>query len=591
MLIYIYQRRFSITSNFNTMNTCRALLGLLFFINCFCLAQTPRYFANDYGWQFIQDGTQISCTQGDSYFIAGNYKNQNLNKWGTHTLKIDKEGNMINKTEYAMENQHVGFTDMLKYSNRYILSGYCRPLQDETPTQTLFLQTSATGDLEVLKKNNLNVINSAFSIDKAIDEGFIFGGEILEGHPDTSFSNLFLAKVSEKGDYEWYKEYAYPYYCSIRKIITDDSNQVYYALASVHWVLDSGDLLLMKIDAEGNKLWEQLYDWGGEDRAKTMIRTSDGGFLISGYNRTKELYPYIMKVDSLGEVEWQRNEELFFDSATGTFLELEDGSFVLTGSKWNFPNSNDLDLEISKIDAEGNLLWQRFYGGDDDDYGYDIITANNRTDGLEGFVISGRTESLPEPGANVYLVKTNCLGLLTEPLTSFSAEQDSENSLTYHFTNHSQYVYPDSIDGGHFLWDFGDGTTSTDLHPSHEYANKGESHLVTLTAVVCSDTSVFEIKVVSGDEIVGIEGVDGLPAFSFNLYPNPNNGKVFFDYDLPKEGLLELYDLQGRLMDSYQLLMNNSEMVLGLEDFVEGMYLYRLSSEGRILKSGKILFR
>ncbi len=564
------------------------IIVLLYIYPNFLLGQSNKYFTENYGEQFIQDGYKI-ISEENYYFIGGNFFNQDLNKWGTHTLVVDKQGNLLHSEEYDLENKHIGFRDMMKHQDSYILTGFSRPLQDETLTQTLFLQTSTTGNLEILKNNDLDLINSANSIEKALDEGFIFGGEILEGHPDTSFSNLFLAKVSEKGDYEWYKEYHYPYYCYVQKIITNYSNNSYYLLSTINWVAGSGDLLLLNVDTEGNKIWEKVYDLEDEDRARNMIATQDGGFLISGVTDNRP-WSYLLKVDELGNIEWKKKMEgMFFASSVSSMVELEDGSYVLTGSNWNYLLGGDKDLAIAKVDKDGNLLWQRFYGGEKNDYGYDIITANNHTDGLEGFVISGRTESLPEPGANVYLVKTNCLGLLTEPQTQFSAEQDSENNLTYHFTNHSQYVYPDSIDGGHFLWDFGDGTTSTDLHPSHEYANKGESYPVTLTAVVCSDTSVFEIKVVSGDEIVGIEEVENLPAFSFKMYPNPTNGKVFLDYDLPKEGLLQLYDLQGKKMGDWELDSQKDNLILDMENLSSGMYVYRLTSEGMFLKGGKLV--
>ena len=80
------------------------------------------------------------------------------------------------------------------------------------------------------------------------------------------------------------------------------------------------------------------------------------------------------------------------------------------------------------------------------------------------------------------------MGLLTEPIANYSYTNPEGNTLA--FQNLSQYTYPDSIDGGHYLWDFGDGFNSNEQNPTHTYAQAG-IYLAKLTAIVCQDTSIM----------------------------------------------------------------------------------------------------
>ena len=565
----------------------------LIFINYFCFSQNPKYFISDYGWEYVQNGYRIFEVE-DRYVLIGEFLYQNSERWGGYSLSIDRYGDVHSLDTLAESNYSISFINAVQNNNTLDIVGFKRNIANNEGIINSYMWNDSGALISGKEIITTDYPNIAYTISNSVYIGHIFGGEVWtdRNDPNPSFSDLHLIHVDEISNEVWSKTYYYSGYCKINKIISASSTESYYILASINWFAGSGDLLLLNVDAEGNKKWEQIYDLEEEDRARNMIATQDGGFLISGVTDNRP-WSYLLKVDDLGNTEWKKKlEGMFFASSVSSMVQLEDGSYVLTGSNWNYLLGGDKDLEIAKVDENGNLLWQRFYGGDKNDYGYDIITANNEADGLDGFVISGRTESLPEPGANVYLVKTNCLGLLTEPQTSFSAEQDPDQPLTYHFTNHSQYVYPDSIDGGHFLWDFGDGTTSEELHPSHIFAEKGESYIVTLTAVVCSDTSVMDIKVVAGEEVVGIDEMEGLPAFSFKLYPNPvSDGQLRVEYDLPKEGRLELYDLQGRLIKNEKLKVEDAHLTMDIGGLVEGMYLYRLVSEGRTLKNGKILCR
>ena len=80
------------------------------------------------------------------------------------------------------------------------------------------------------------------------------------------------------------------------------------------------------------------------------------------------------------------------------------------------------------------------------------------------------------------------MGLLTEPQAQYSYTNPQGNTIA--FQNLSQFVYPDSLDGGHYLWDFGDGFNSNEQNPTHTYAQAG-IYLAKLTAIVCQDTSIM----------------------------------------------------------------------------------------------------
>ncbi len=97
-----------------------------------------------------------------------------------------------------------------------------------------------------------------------------------------------------------------------------------------------------------------------------------------------------------------------------------------------------------------------------------------------------------------------------------------------------------------YVWNFGDGSSSTEENPSHSYAANGE-YVVTLESVNaagCTDFAMIEITV--GDGV----GVDENQQLSNNIrvFPNPASSRVNiqFDFDTPKALGIHLVDMLGR---------------------------------------------
>ena len=113
----------------------------------------------------------------------------------------------------------------------------------------------------------------------------------------------------------------------------------------------------MKLDMYGNVEWENTYNlmdyWGN----RTVIQTSDGGYLFAGWVG-------IVKVDSLGNKEWKNQNH---PAGMGNYPYYEDiiehsnGKYYAVGG----PGNGGLALMV-KFSRDGQVLKRKWYGGNCD---------------------------------------------------------------------------------------------------------------------------------------------------------------------------------------------------------------------------------
>ncbi|HEX4851432.1 MAG TPA: hypothetical protein VFV08_11530, partial [Puia sp.] len=142
------------------------------------------------------------------------------------------------------------------------------------------------------------------------------------------------------------------------------------------------DVWLGKIDDNGNLLWHQVYGGSGSDYPYYISKTNDGGYLITGYTNSSDsditqnhgkLDFWVIKTDINGAKVWQKtyggsNDDigiLGVPSADGTGYIIAGGA----GSNDGDLNMNrgSLDGWVFKIDLSGNIVWQKTLGGTGDD--------------------------------------------------------------------------------------------------------------------------------------------------------------------------------------------------------------------------------
>jgi PKD repeat protein len=160
----------------------------------------------------------------------------------------------------------------------------------------------------------------------------------------------------------------------------------------------------------------------------------------------------------------------------------------------------------------------------------------------------------------------------TLPVSSFTYIQ---NGLDFNFTNTSSGATS-------YLWNFGDGSTSTLQDPTYTYAIPG-MYIVTLTSYnICDSNQIIQ-------SVNAIEsGINGnSPTFSVGIYPNPSKGITTVDIkgSETKDAEITIHDAAGRKVFNYHLenAFGNSKVNIDISGYEKGIYYFtvRLDKESQ----------
>lgn len=174
--------------------------------------------------------------------------------------------------------------------------------------------------------------------------------------------------------------------------------------ASVNW--RGADFWVVRLDRNGQKLWDRSFGGIFWDVAFVIRETSSGGFIVGGYsgsgnegNKSAGNFGFddywVVRLDGDGNKLWDHSFGGNSSEELRSLVETPDGGFLLAGESYSFPSGNktstrfgDYDWWVIRVNGNGSEVWQRSYGGTD----YDILREVNRTaDG--GFLLSGSSYS------------------------------------------------------------------------------------------------------------------------------------------------------------------------------------------------------
>ena len=144
----------------------------------------------------------------------------------------------------------------------------------------------------------------------------------------------------------------------------------YAVLASNMWIGNNHSGIIIKISSIGSIEWQRSYNTAYRTVFYGVDNTHDGGFIVSGYERTSSTgFPYdeslFLKLDGDGDIIWEKTFNTNWNDWPINIKTLEDGTYISAVKYYGEMEGSmySSDIRIVNIDADGDLLWSFDYTG------------------------------------------------------------------------------------------------------------------------------------------------------------------------------------------------------------------------------------
>jgi len=387
------------------------------------VSASPMYWAKTYGGSGADGyfGPAIRQTPDGGYIVAAStYSNSN----DILVFKLNYDGSVVWQKAYGGYNCDVAYGIENANDGGYIVVGDSASFAPSYPY---------TMDIWVLKLfNDGNVewqkvigygdnSGGASSIQQCIDNGYIIAGMAPGVGPR-------VIKLSANGDIQWKKIYdiGCQYPAGNRPVIRRTSDGGYVVVLAIDLY---GRFSVLKLNQAGDVTWAKTYDPPPDGRGTysslsySIQQASDMGYVLTGSyivassTSTSNRY-FFAKLDSSGNIKWAKAYSDIGNGWHSNVWVTSDQGFIVAIS-YSYP-SGTFNYWILKFDVNGNVEWQKTYGGGNQDLPSSI---QQTLDG--GYIIAGRTDSFGAGWYDIWIVKIPQDGIMLFNSTSNAFARDT----------------------------------------------------------------------------------------------------------------------------------------------------------------------
>jgi hypothetical protein len=250
-------------------------------------------------------------------------------------------------------------------------------------------------------ESHLNSSNRGFDIQETLDSSGNANGYIVAG--TTIFTGtawgIWILRLAPDGSLDWQKKY--------------------------------------NLSTAGVGSIQQTFDTGG----------NPNGYILAGSNDYFLTHAWVIKLNMDGSIDWEKTYGNL-GANVNCIRQISAGGYILTGYVVSASNE-PTDVWVAKIAIDGTIIWQKAYGGDKQDEGYEVFESHDFMENPDGFVVTGFTESFGAGGQDVWVFKLDSNGNIQWQKTYGGPENDVAYSVDQ--TQSNGYIMVGET------WSFGTG--------------------------------------------------------------------------------------------------------------------------------------
>jgi hypothetical protein len=342
-------------------------------------------------WQKTFGGTAddrafYTVPADDSYLVVGSTKSIVPNTIVGWALMLDKNGNAAwNKTFLEGSGTELRFaidlTDgFLLVGNEFLRSGDVNGYVARISSQGTLLWKTIIGG------ENTDKLFSAIATQK----GFILLGS--SSYNTNRDSHAWIVKIDLNGNLIWNKTYGNATDTVARAGVLSPDGDYMVAGYTDPRGASSYDFLLMKIDMDGNLVWNKTYGGTGTQEAHSMANAPDGYVIVGDtQSQNTDIHAWVAKVDINGTIQWSKTLGGKNADSPSYVAAAKYGGYLVAGFTISFGAGNR-DFWLFKINNTGEVLWSCTQGDAGYQEAYSIIET-----GKNQYVMTGWTDPPGQP--------------------------------------------------------------------------------------------------------------------------------------------------------------------------------------------------
>ncbi len=282
------------------------------------------------------------------YLLAGGALSEDWEDFAGLVVSTDPDGEAIWSRSYGGDEED-GFCEAIPWGEGYLLVGRSASFDDRNREKTWLVLVDEDGEItwsQTFGEENFNYYTRDIELNQ--DGGISVSGIRSDGH--RSFA--FLQKFTPDLGLAWERTYGGP------RVMEEDGLHV--ELAEGGFIIAGNvadwdgngrdDGVLIKIDADGEVLWQQSYGNEQVQHFANVMESAESEIVTVGYSFTDDIAGWVLFINQEGEI----ISENFYGDFENTHLtdcqQLEDGGFIFGGSY-------DWAPHITRVDADHQVLW------------------------------------------------------------------------------------------------------------------------------------------------------------------------------------------------------------------------------------------
>lgn len=375
---------------------------LLVFIQFVCLSQNPLFFHTRFGSDQDDKGMDIIQTMDSQYVAVGYTNGYNVSQTDILVAKTNKLGVPIWQKTFGGISADIGKSIIELPDSSLVFTGYSNSFGAGGYDAIIF-KTDKTGNLIWRKTFGGLDWDFAYSISKTLDGNLIICGATYSY--GRGGSDGFLLKLDYNGNFLWDKIYGSKKDDDLKKVITTNEGG-YIAVGTTKGYGDSlGDIWVTKFNAQGDSTWFKTNGGIKMEIGNSVVQDVNNDYLICGGSESFSFGKedaYIFKLNNSGNFVWNQfyglatKDEESYDvvNSKSTY-----GSMVITfGTREQ--SAYQIDIKTLLLDFNGYYVRGGSFGGPNIDIGYALYNTFDK-----GYVACGYTESFNAIMSDFFIVK------------------------------------------------------------------------------------------------------------------------------------------------------------------------------------------